>query len=509
MISTDTCKSLYEKYRDLRLLNKYEEYALWTVPSVFGSSFSRTDLKGNEILHRDFQSIGGILVNSLTAKLTKLLFPVGVSFFKVKDTKELKEFFKRISPKSSLYNKTLIEVENECSERVLYNAGYAQLYQLIRTLIITGNAVVKRHDNALTVFNPKNFSVLRDNNGVPIDTIIREQLSCANLPEEVRMHPRFANKKPEDTVELFTRIRRKPGDKHLVYQEIEDIPVGEQILYAKNACPYFAVAWSVVNGDSYGHGLVEDYAGDFAKLSMLSEALSLYEIDACKVVNLVKAGDGGDIDALAQAQTGDWVQGDPDAVGKTETGNFMMIKEILADIDAIFQRLSIAFMYSANVRDAERVTAEEIRQKVQEADQTLGGVYSQLSEALHKPLAYLLIAEASPEFKSAIVANKLDIQILTGTLALGDSNDVSRLLQAMQIIGVVIPAMSQVSKRFDTEKTIDTILMKNGVNREDYMKSQQQLEEEEQQQQQQMAQMAQQANALESSQAAGELQQGF
>ena len=49
------------------------------------------------MLERDYQSMGAILVNNLTAKLVKLLFPVGLSFFRIEEDKELQEQLREIT----------------------------------------------------------------------------------------------------------------------------------------------------------------------------------------------------------------------------------------------------------------------------------------------------------------------------------------------------------------------------------------------------------------------------
>lgn len=237
--------------------------------------------------------------------------------------------------------------------------------------------------------------------------------------------------------------------------------------------------------------------------------MAKYQIDACKVINLVKPGSTGDIDSLAAAQSGQFVWGDPQVIQKFSGGDTAFIKALLQDINVIIQRLSASFMYSANTRDAQRVTAQEIRQKVAQADQALGGVYSQLSEEIHKPLAYLLIAEYDPNFQAAIKADVLDLTVLTGTAALGRSADIQRLLSAVQVLSVLIPACTQLSRRFDTEKIIDKVLTDKGVSLEQVMKSKDQLEQEAQQYQQQM-QMLQQAQAgATNAQALGGLQMGI
>ena len=353
MPATKTHQTLFEEYRDNRLLLKFEQYSKWTVASVFPNQVKKGDLQGNDIIERDYQSMGAILVNNLTAKLVKLLFPVGLPFFKLEDSKELKDFLNELDWKFS--KKTLPEIENLCSERILRNAGYAQLHQLIKTLIVTGNALVVRKNDSLIVYTPRNYSVLRDADGKVLDLVLREQISYDDVSLELREVLNAKNKEPRDTFDLYTRCKRGEGGLFTVSQQVEGRDVGEPIVYARNLCPYLAVCWSIVNGDSYGHGLVEDLAGDFAKLSCLSEALAKYEIDACRVVNLVKSGSGGDIDALAEAEIGEWVQADPDAVGKTDPGDANMIKNLLLDIEQVIGRLSIAFMYTSNVRDAERV----------------------------------------------------------------------------------------------------------------------------------------------------------
>ena len=254
--------------------------------------------------------------------------------------------------------------------------------------------------------------------------------------------------------------------------------VGEPSTYPEKLCPYIPVGWKLVNGDSYCRGLVEDYAGDFAKLSDLSRALALYEIDACKVVNAVKPGSGGDIDELARSETGDWVYCDPEAVKKFEGGEYQKIKALSEEIQSIFQRLSVAFMYQGNIRDAERVTAEEIRMNAEEADKVLGGVYSQLSAALHMPLAYILSAEVDKDLISAFANNELELEILTGLTALGRGAQINALVRVANVLNAVLPVLKGASQRFDTERIVDAVMQSEGLNPKDWMLSEKDLAKE-------------------------------
>ena len=74
----DSFSALYLKYQDGRLLTKWQNYALWTIPSIFPdiNSGKDTTLLGNAPLEHDYQSIGALLVNSLSSKMTNILFPI-------------------------------------------------------------------------------------------------------------------------------------------------------------------------------------------------------------------------------------------------------------------------------------------------------------------------------------------------------------------------------------------------------------------------------------------------
>lgn len=76
----------------------------------------------------------------------------------------------------------------------------------------------------------------------------------------------------------------------------------------------------------------------------------------------------------------------------------MQIAKMTAD--AIESRLSYAFMLNSAVqRSGERVTAEEIRYVANELEDTLGGIYSILSQELQLPLANTLLNILSKRVK--------------------------------------------------------------------------------------------------------------
>lgn len=464
-------KSLYTEYEDTRSLLKLKTYALWTIPGAFPDISKDTTNKGNMPIEHDYQSIGAILVNFLASKLAGLLFPVTQSFFKIKPTDQLLEMTAQtFGVEGDQVQNTLVKLENDACAALFENASYAQLIQMLRYLIITGNALFKRVDGKLTVYSLRNYVQLRDNEGRVLDIILREDWAYSSLPPEVQQLINRPGTKDTDPITVYTRIQRKTvkgNTVRVVSQQVENMDIGKPSVFPEHLCPYQVVVWNMVNGDSYGRGLVEDHAGDFAKLSDLSRALAVYEINACRVVNLVKPGSTVDIDSMNDAYCGQFVQGDPQNIQAHEGGDSAKIQQIGSSIQTIFQRLAMAFMYQGNTRDAERVTAEELQMNAREAESALGGVYSQLSQGIHLPLSYILCHEVDSDFITAIVSGEVELKVITGLPALGRSTVVTQLLQAMQELGVIIPMMGQLSQSFDKEKVVDMILQARGINLED------------------------------------------
>lgn len=199
----------------------------------------------------------------------------------------------------------------------------------------------------------------------------------------------------------------------------------------------------------YGRGYVEEYAGDFAKLSELSQALTEYELNSCIVLNVYNPAGNFDVDRAVSSISGDWITGNKDAVQPYEVGDYNKIQTLVDNLQAISQRLSIAFMSTSNQREGERVTATEIMQNATEAEQVLGGVYSQLSQNMHMPLAYLLLHEVQPEVINAVERGEFKLDILTGLQALSRSSENQSLLVAASEINAIVPIMAQLSKRFN------------------------------------------------------------
>ena len=477
MAGVPNYETLFNEYRDDSAILRTEKYALWSLPTVF----ARTELRNGkqEAVERDYQSVGAMLTNTLASKITELLFPSNQSFFRLDSTVNTDAMASALATDSKALASGLADLENTAYRRIFLKSSYHQLMHCMKLLIVTGNALVFR-DSAgtnLHTYNMRQYSLQRDGSGKVMDIILKERTSPAALP--VKYQHLFADREPHAELCLYTRIQRMWAtvtDTFHVTQCVEDIMLDTSELYPEAICPYIPVTWNLITGENNGRGLVEDYAGDFAKLSELSEALALYEIEACRVLHMAKPGSGVDIDSVAETEMGGWVSADPASVEAYEAGDANKIQQMLADIQSIVQRLAPAFMYGGNTRDAERVTAEEIRSQADEANRTLGGVYSSIADNLHIPLAHILCNEVNPDFISEILADGLTLSVLTGVAALGRSADVTKLLQAAQALAVIMPVLTQATKRVNPELVIQKVFEGFGLNMDEYAYTEEELQ---------------------------------
>ena len=497
----ETHSQLYEKYKDGTYLKDLEDYSKWTVPSLFPKDKQHSTRYGNNPIEHDFQSIGALLVNRMAAKLTQTLFPINHTFFKINVSPDKLQEMGIPLPNVKVFEEDsrqfFAEYENLACKRLYINNSYAQLQQALALLIVTGNALLLRKDNRFVVYSLHNYVTLRDAMGELLDLVIKEDVVYEALPQEFKNQLLSANKAPTEefkTVTVYTRVKRvfnDVGNTWEVTQEVENTDMGVLYTYNDYNNPYIVCTWKLVNGDNYGRGHCEDYRGDLAKLSGLSGFLTDYEIDALKVINLVDTTTLTDFDEVVAADHGGYVQGVQGSITAYESGIYQKIQAVVADIQMVYQRLAIAFMDSSNMRDAERVTAEEIRNNVYEADMMTGGVFSNLSPTLHAKTGYLLMQEVDPIFIIAVAAGLFDLELLTGVQAVGRSSDTQKLMEATIEFATIATSLQQTQQPFfDYKALANHIFTNRGVPLDVLMKTQEQLEQELALAQQQQAQMS-------------------
>jgi hypothetical protein len=243
-----------------------------------------------------------------------------------------------------------------------------------------------------------------------------------------------------------------------------------------------ALRWQAIPGSDWGRSHVSEYAGDLLSLEDLNKAIIQFAAVASRIIHIVDPNAMVDIEELASAETGDFVTGYIDRIKPLQLDkamDFQVASEVASRIEL---RLSHAFMLqSGTVRNAERVTAEEIRAMAEELENVLGGVYTVLSAEFQLPLIRRLIYilqrtdDTFPELPESIVPT-----IVTGFEALGRTHSANKLRAWMADMTNIYGPQgvssftdpSEVGRRFAESYGIEDI--------DSLIKSQEQMAEEQQ-----------------------------
>jgi hypothetical protein len=435
-------------------LKRARDCATLTIPYLMPPE----GFKDTSSLPTPYQSLGARGVRTLAAKLLLSLFPPNTPFFKF----EMDEFALRQLEAEAGGQPLRGEVEKAFSAREratiteMENSQFRVVASLsLQHLIATGNFLlhVPRKDRARG-FRLDQYVVKRDPSGNVLEIVVKEQVSPTVLPQEVR----DAAKKgatnsehsgdsgtEEKTADLYTHIVRKP-DHWSIQQEANGVVIRKTMgTYPLDKCPWVVLRISSQPGEDYGRAYVEEFLGDLDSLEGLSETLVEGSAAAARIIFLVKPNGVTQVRVVSKARTGDVAVGDAADVTVVQSQKATDLRVAREQAQEIATRLSYAFLLNASVqRQAERVTAEEIKFMAAELDDALGGMYALLSSEFQLPVVTLYedrmerVRQLPPLPKG--VSRPL---ITTGMAALGRGIDLRNLKAfTMDIIQTLTPEIA-------------------------------------------------------------------
>jgi len=441
-------------------------------------------------LETPFSGVGSRGVNNLASKLLLALLPPNSPFFRFQaNEKKLAE--DETPPElMSEIEASLQALEELVMDEVTRGAYRVALHEALKHLIITGNALLYLPDEGgLRVFHLDRFVVQRDPMGNLLSVATKESVAFSTLSEEIRQRlqqqdPNLAES--DAKVDLFTSCRRKA--KHWeITQDVNgvDIPyAGGKVTMDRN--PFIPLRLSRIDGEAYGRGFVEEYLGDIQSLEALTRAIVEGSAAAAKVLFLVNPNGTTRARTLAESPNGAIVQGNAADVNTLQLDKFNDFRTAQVTMEAIKDRLGAAFLLTSGVvRQAERVTAEEIRMLSQELEASLGGLYSLLAAEMQLPLVKRIMSVMQKKkMLPKLPKDLVKPVIVTGVEALGRGNDLSKLdlflAGAAQVVGP--EAIGQFVNVEDYFKRRATAL---GIKTEGLIKSAEQMQQEAQMQQMQ------------------------
>jgi len=455
-----------------------------TIPFVLPPESSNS----STIYPTPYQGIGARGVNNLASKLLLALLPPNSPFFKLElDEREASKI--EDDRVLSEIDYSLSKIEQAVMSEVEVGSLREVIFEALRHLIITGNALLfVDKDGLVRVFHLDRYVVKRDPMGNILAIATKETTSYNALPENIRKILYEEDKdEGEDlqTCDIYTAVYRE-GKKFKVFQEVKGIRIPEsEGSYPIDKLPYIPLRYTRIDGESYGRGFVEEYIGDLKSLEALSQAIVEGSAAASKAIFLVNPNGTTRIKDITNTPNGAVVQGNAGDVTVLQMEKYNDFRVASETIDKISARLSYAFLLNSSIqRQAERVTAEEIRTLSQELESALGGLYSILSSELQIPLVNLMINRMQRQKKlPAFPKNVIKPKIITGVEALGRGNDLNKL--EMFVAGA---AQTVGPQALQTYLNLDAYFKRRaaslGISIEGLIKTEEEIQAEQQQAQQ-------------------------
>ena len=493
-----TAKERYLKLQQDRehYLDRAEECSELTIPSLIKPD----GFTSSSDLYNPFQSVGARGVNNLASKLLLLLLPPNSPFFRLSITGDAKKELEE--------NKEMkTDIEKEVSNKIEQLALRVSVFEALKHLIVGGNVLTYMpKKGSMRVFPLTQYVVRRDASGNVLEIIICEKANILSLGKDVSAQvisdPDY---KSDEDIELYTHIYKLDDNEFYVCQEVNGIKIPDSVgTFKKERMPYQALRMVRVDNEDYGRGYVEEFKGDLQSLESLSQALIESAAASSKIVFMVRPNSVTRKKDLAMTRNGDIITGTADDVSVLQAQKQYDLQVVERSIAKLEERMSYAFLlHTAIQRDAERVTAQEIRYMAEQLETAMGGIYSLLSQEFQLPLVSILMKRME-QAKEIPTLPKGTVQptIITGIEALGRGNDLQKLREFVAEIGNLAQINPQVVQALNPDDLIKRIAIGLGIDTDGLLKSQEQLAEEqaaqeaaqeEQMQQQQMMQMAEKA----------------
>ncbi len=443
-------------------------------------------------LDTPWQSVGSKCVVTLAAKLMLALLPPQSTFFKfqIDDSKLGEELPPQVRSELDI---SLSKLERMVMDSIAASSDRVTIHQAIKHLVVGGNALVYMGKEGIKHYPLNRYVVERDGNGNVIEIVTKEIINRNLLPEVVRELEAQPNSpgdlgggigsRNEEDVDVYTCVKLK-GNKWVWHQEAFDklIP-GSQGKAPKDASPWLVLRFNSIDGENYGRGRVEEFLGDFRSLEALSQALVEGSAAAAKVIFTVSPSSTTKPATLASAGNGAIVQGRPDDIGVIQVGkgaDFATAAEMMQTLE---RRLLEAHLVM-NPRNAERVTAEEVRLTQLELEQQLGGLFSLLTVEFLVPYLNrkLLTLQRSGELPR-IPKDIVKPTIVAGINALGRGQDRESLTSFMMTIAQTLGPEAMV-QHISADEVIKRLAAAQGIDVLNLVKSMEEVQGEAKQKQQ-------------------------
>lgn len=495
--SSETAASRYEKLANERrpYLERARTCAALTLPALIPKNDPKDGSNPDYKLQTPFQGIGAEGVATLAARLLLTLFPPNMPMFRMQvNDWELQQNKQAQDPEwRTAVDTALGEYERQVQTHIEASGDRPAMHEALLHLLVAGNVLLFDGPDAkgVRVFTLPRFVARRDPMGSAVEMLIHETVALATLPDDVKAKVEAAlhqsdgggnTDNRERNVDIYTHVQRQ-GDKWHSYQECAGEKIeGSEGEYPLDGCPWLPLRMYWVAGEDYGRSYVENYLGDLKSLEALTQAIVEGSAIGAKILFLIRPGGSTKAVDLQRASNGSFVSGNVEEVATLQVGKAADLRTAFEAAKNIEGRLAKAFLLLDGMRrDAERVTAEEIRAVANELEESLGGIYSMMSQEFQLPYIKRKIHKLSKHGKLPVLPDKaVQPAIVTGFEALGRGNDKTKLVSFISTITETL-GREVAAQYLNIPDYLSRLAAADGINTNGLVKSTEELQAEKEQ----------------------------
>lgn len=432
-------------------LEAAKECCKYTIPALL--CFFEDGGRNWADLRTPYQGIGARGLSNLASKLLTAITPVNVPMFRliVDDDTLMRErqaedgnWVTEIEASLTAYSRAVLNC-------IKASGDYAHMYEVWQLLLVSGNVLIADpEDNGnIKVYSLRDYVLKRDRSGNVTEIVIRESVSPDALPSEALERIRVSEGLPsgepppsgktEKDYELYTYAVRR-GEFFYTHQECKGTIIkGTEGKYPLEGCPYIPVRMYAGAGEDYSRSFVSNYLGDLKSVDGLSQGTVEGAAMAAKHIYLVRPDGATEISDIEETPNGGVVYGRADDVQVMQSNKGYDLRIVSEEAGKIERRLSQAFLLlDGGIRDAERVTREEIKAIASELESALGGVYSVMCHSFQIPYIKRKIWKLQRAGKVTPLDKRITPVVVTGFEALGMNGDKEKLLEFVSLTAQVL-----------------------------------------------------------------------
>ena len=298
------------------------------------------------------------------------------------------------------------------------------------------------NENDMVVYGLDRFACERDDSGFVLRAVLKERHSVANLTDEaLKVYEEKINQDPnisEDMKKLYDQgfiniytsiIWNNSINKYEVWDELE---TGDKVSsvkkYDEEGLPWMFPVVNLVHGANYGRPILSMIMGHIKSAEMFR-----YDVNA---IGRLNAHLLYSLDPSSTMRPRDVQKAKSGSVLPLRDGQLNIIqKQAYNELEQASTQLQILnreiggalLSLQSSLRDGERVTAEEVRARIEETMKSIGVIVTEIETTYIKPLAeksyfYLKKSGKVP----STISNRLKANIITGQSAFTRDDDLTK-----------------------------------------------------------------------------------